>query len=65
MNQTLSNQKSDRCLLFLANTYTYIESWPDVKSLPNELGQVDGIALNNANGELVVFHRGSRKWEAQ
>lgn len=47
----------------LANLYTCIESWPDTKSLPGQLGEIGGLALNKANDELVVFHRGSRKWE--
>ncbi|CAF4056558.1 unnamed protein product [Adineta steineri] len=45
------------------NVYKSVHHWPNVQSLPKELGQVGGIALNNANDELVVFHRGSRKWE--
>jgi hypothetical protein len=40
-----------------------IETWPDVKALPPQLGEIGGIALNNANDELVVFYRGQRKWE--
>jgi hypothetical protein len=40
-----------------------VDSWPDAKTLPPQLGEVGGIALNKANDELVVFHRGSRKWE--
>jgi hypothetical protein len=50
-------------LSLVANVYTNIDNWLDVKSLPSELGQIGGIALSNANDELVVFHRGSRKWE--
>ncbi|CAF4166353.1 unnamed protein product, partial [Adineta steineri] len=46
------------------NVYKSVHHWPNVQSLPKELGQVGGIALNNANDELVVFHRGSRKWES-
>jgi hypothetical protein len=49
--------------LFLANLYTCVDSWPDTKSLPSQLGEIGGLALNKANDELVVFHRGSRKWE--
>lgn len=44
--------------------YTNIETWPDQKTT-KEIGQIGGIALNNANSELVVFHRASRKWESQ
>ena len=40
-----------------------MENWPDVKTLPTELGEIGGIALSNGNKELIVFHRGSRKWE--
>ena len=47
----------------LANLYTNVENWPDVKTLPTELGEIGGIALSNGNNELIVFHRGSRKWE--
>jgi hypothetical protein len=50
-------------LLFWGNLYTNIESWPDIESLPVELGEIGGIALTNADNELVIFHRGSRKWE--
>ncbi|CAF1152901.1 unnamed protein product [Rotaria sordida] len=46
-----------------SNLYTCVDSWPDVKSLPGQLGEIGGLALNKANDELVVFHRGSRKWE--
>ncbi|CAF1192501.1 unnamed protein product [Adineta steineri] len=49
--------------LMSSNLYTNTENWPDVKTLPVELGEIGGIALNNANNELIVFHRGSRKWE--
>ncbi|CAF0866492.1 unnamed protein product [Rotaria sp. Silwood1] len=49
--------------LMRSNLYKNVENWPDVKSLPAQLGQIGGIALNNANNELIVFHRGSRKWE--
>ncbi|CAF3800134.1 unnamed protein product [Rotaria sordida] len=49
--------------LMRSNLYKSVENWPDIKSLPAQLGQVGGIALNNANDELIVFHRGSRKWE--
>jgi hypothetical protein len=49
--------------LFLATLYTNIETWPDIKSIPAQLGEIGGIALNNANDELVVFYRGIRKWE--
>ncbi|CAF4387663.1 unnamed protein product [Rotaria socialis] len=49
--------------LMSSDLYTNVETWPDVKSLPAQLGEVGGIALNNANNELVVFHRGSRNWE--
>jgi hypothetical protein len=47
----------------LANLYTNVEGWPDLKSLPTQLGEIGGIALTNGNNELVVFSRGSRKWE--
>ncbi len=50
-------------LSFSANLYTCVDSWPDRKSLPSQLGEVGGLALTKANDELVVFHRGSRKWE--
>jgi hypothetical protein len=40
-----------------------VETWPDVKSFPSALGEVGGIALTKNNEELVVFHRGPRKWE--
>jgi hypothetical protein len=50
---------------FLEDLYTNVEAWPDVKSLPTQLGQIGGIALNNANDELIVFSRGSRKWESR
>jgi len=50
-------------LCSVANLYTCVDSWPDAKTLPPQLGEVGGIALNKANDELVVFHRGSRKWE--
>ncbi|CAF2813402.1 unnamed protein product [Rotaria sp. Silwood2] len=46
-----------------SNLYKNVENWPDVKSLPAQLGEIGGIGLNNANNELIVFHRGSRKWE--
>ncbi|CAF1507834.1 unnamed protein product [Rotaria sp. Silwood1] len=49
--------------LMRSNLYKNVENWPDVKSLPAQLGQIGGIALSNANNELIVFHRGSRKWE--
>ncbi|CAF4235914.1 unnamed protein product, partial [Rotaria magnacalcarata] len=51
--------------LMSSDLYTNVEIWPDVKSLPAQLGEVGGIALNNANNELVVFHRGSRNWESK
>ncbi|UJR10829.1 hypothetical protein I4U23_015016 [Adineta vaga] len=47
------------------NQYVNIETWPDQKVTINQLGHIGGIALNNANNELVVFHRASRKWEFQ
>jgi hypothetical protein len=50
---------------FLGVLYRNVENWPDVKSLPSQLGQIGGIALSNGNDQLVVFHRGSRKWESQ
>lgn len=36
-----------------------VPHWPgnDVK-----VGQVGGVAVDN-NNEVVIFHRGSRKWE--
>jgi hypothetical protein len=46
-----------------SNLYTCVDSWPDSKSLPSQLGEVGGVALTKGNDELVVFHRGSRKWE--
>jgi hypothetical protein len=49
--------------LYLADLYTNIETWPDVKSLPAQLGEIGGITLTNSNNELAVFFRGSRKWE--
>ncbi|CAF0855130.1 unnamed protein product [Adineta ricciae] len=49
--------------LMSPNVYTNVENWPDVKTLPAELGEIGGIALSNGNNELIVFHRGSRKWE--
>ncbi|UJR29117.1 hypothetical protein I4U23_010331 [Adineta vaga] len=49
--------------LMSSNLYINVENWPDMKSLPTQLGEIGGIALNNANNELIVFHRGSRKWE--
>ncbi len=52
-------------LFFVANLYTNIENWPDVKSLPAQLGQIGGIALTNGNNELVVFYRGSRTWDSK
>ena len=52
------------CFCFcLADLYKTVEGWPDVASLPTQLGEIGGIALTNANNELVVFSRGSRKWE--
>lgn len=45
------------------NLYTCVDSWPDLKSLPTELGEIGGLAMSKNNDELVVFHRGSRKWE--
>ncbi|CAF4777868.1 unnamed protein product [Rotaria sp. Silwood1] len=48
---------------FTANLYENVENWTDVQSLSAQLGEIGGIALNNANNELIVFHRGSRKWE--
>ena len=50
---------------FVANLYTCTDSWPDIKSLPDRLGEIGGLALNKANDELVVFHRGPRKWETK
>lgn len=50
-------------LCLAANLYTCVETWPDVKSFPSLLGEVGGIALTKSNEELVVFHRGPRKWE--
>ncbi|CAF1639099.1 unnamed protein product, partial [Adineta ricciae] len=47
------------------NLYTCVETWPDVKSLPGQLGEIGGITLNKANDELIVFHRGTRKWETK
>ena len=57
------NRKVLSFVFSLANLYTCIDSWPDVHSLPRQLGEIGGLALNNANDELVVFHRGTRKWE--
>lgn len=57
------DQKINFIHFFLANLYTNIETWPDAKSLPATLGQIGGIALTNANDELVVFYRGPRIWE--
>ena len=55
-----------RCSVILASvTYHNVDSWPDVKSLPTPLGEIGGIALNARASELVVFHRGSRKWESK
>ncbi len=48
---------------FLANLYTCVDSWPGTKFLPSQLGEIGGLALNNANDELVLFHRDGRKWE--
>jgi len=59
-----SLRKDHECMYsFSANLYTCVDSWPDAKSLPSQLGEVGGIALTKGNDELVVFHRGSRKWE--
>lgn len=49
--------------LIVANLYACVDSWPEIKSLPGQLGEIGGLALNKANDELIVFHRGSRKWE--
>ncbi|CAF1185230.1 unnamed protein product [Didymodactylos carnosus] len=45
------------------NLYKCIDTWPDSKSVPR-LGQIGGIALG-FNDDLVVFHRGERKWESR
>ncbi|CAF1125696.1 unnamed protein product [Adineta ricciae] len=45
--------------------YTNIETWPEQKTTTSQLGHVGGIALNNVDKELVVFHRGTRRWESQ
>ncbi|XP_073957565.1 peptidyl-alpha-hydroxyglycine-alpha-amidating lyase 1 isoform X2 [Choristoneura fumiferana] len=38
----------------------YVSNWPD----PNiKMGQVSGVALNNA-GQVLVFHRASNTWDA-
>ncbi|CAF3020503.1 unnamed protein product [Rotaria sp. Silwood2] len=50
---------------FKTNLYKNVQDWPDIKSLPIQFGEIGGIALNNANNELIVFHRGSRKWESE
>lgn len=52
-------------LFYLANLYNNVDTWPDLKSLSTALGEIGGIALSNSNSELVVFHRGSRRWEFQ
>ncbi|CAF1189885.1 unnamed protein product, partial [Didymodactylos carnosus] len=43
------------------NLYKCIETWPDSKSTPG-VGEIGGIALD-LNDDLVIFHRGQRKWE--
>ncbi len=41
--------------LFLANLYTCVDSWPDTKSLPSQVGEIVGLALGKANVVLVVL----------
>lgn len=46
-----------------SNLYQCVDSWPDVKNLPSQLGEIGGLAMTKGNDDVVVFHRGSRKWE--
>ena len=57
---------NQRLFLFAsAMKYKNIETWPDHKTTTSQLGHVGGIALNSGDKELVVFHRGTRRWESQ
>ena len=37
--------------------------WTDFGGIP--LGQVSGVAVDPTNDHVLVFHRGSRAWDAK
>ena len=47
------------------STFRVVTDWPSLSSAEQlELGQVSGVALNS-KGNIVIFHRGNRVWDAR
>lgn len=51
----------------LPELYRLVDHWPaggnETGTLRGPIGQISGVAFDERNDQVLVFHRGDRKWD--